>query len=92
MEFKFNNDNLRKIYLTGKSNKYSKEVIKAFIKKVDSIMAVKDENELRKIKGNHFEKLIREKNMFSMSIEKLLNMQIKKDNFYENMRKLSQKL
>ncbi len=57
MKFYFANKELEKLYESGKSKKYSREVINAFQRRIKLIESVKNENELRIVGGNHFEKL-----------------------------------
>ncbi len=59
MNFRFNTPDLQKWAVCGEKEKtgFPHEVIKAYRKRLIAIQAAKDENDLRAVKGNHFEKL-----------------------------------
>ncbi len=60
---------LEDLYYLGKGHEaYSEAVFRGFSKKILLIENAKDESELRAIKGNHFEKIKGEKNLFSIRI------------------------
>lgn len=67
MQFKFAEKDLVNLYETGQGP-YPEAIIKAFFKKVQLIDKAKDENDLRAFKGNHFEKLQGEKNLYSIRL------------------------
>lgn len=70
MQISFSKKELLEIYLTGKSEKYSKNLIQNYIKKVTLIQEIKNENELRKFKSLHFEKLKGKFNQYSIRLNK----------------------
>jgi len=69
MEFKFEDKDLEKLYTNGKGP-YSKIIIKAFFKRMEVIKQAKDENDLRNLKSNHFEKLKSRKKDYSIRLNK----------------------
>jgi toxin HigB-1 len=67
MKFKFGSKELSDLYET-EQGPYSEAIIKAFFKKIQLINNAKDENDLRALKSNHFEKLQGEKNLYSIRL------------------------
>lgn len=67
MEIWFADKKLVKLYKTGKGS-YSEIIIKAFFKKIQQIRSAKNENDLRALKSNHFEKLQGIKDQYSMRL------------------------
>lgn len=63
MEVIFSNPSLKDIYQHGFARKgtYGQDVVKAFIKKVDILIAAPNSRELMFITSLHFKKLVREK-------------------------------
>jgi toxin HigB-1 len=74
MRVEFKDDELRKIYEQGVEKgkpRYGKEIVKAFIKKIDLIVSIRHSTELAKYQSLHFELLtkeIRYKGMHSIRI------------------------
>ncbi len=68
MIFSFNNQEIEEIYKNGKSRKYTQDILKSFFKKMDIISMAKDENDIRKHKGLHFEKLKSIDNLYSIRL------------------------
>lgn len=63
MVVSFQNDGLRKLYESGKEQgkpRYGKEVIKAFVRKIDMVVAAENSLALTKFHSLHFEKLVKE--------------------------------
>jgi plasmid maintenance system killer protein len=67
MKFQFGSKELSDLYETGQGS-YSEAIIKAFFKKIQLINNAKDENDLRRLQSNHFEKLQGEKNLYSIRL------------------------
>lgn len=84
MLFEFDNNELVKIYETGRGS-YPPEIIKAFFKKIQLIKNAKNENDLRKIKSNHFEKMEGYKNRYSLrlNLQYRLIIELLKDGIYK---------
>ena len=78
MKFCFETKELVDIYRSG-SQKYPKEIVVAFTKRVNIIRRVKDERELRAIKGNHFEKLKGYQNLYSIMLNDKYRMEFSID-------------
>ena len=58
METEFGSQDLRDLYTKqGFSAGYGKDIVKAYRKRIQIIIAAKDERDLYAIKSNHFEKL-----------------------------------
>lgn len=69
MRFQFENSDLSDLYYKDKCKEaYPEYVITAFFKKMQTIKAASNENDLRAIKGNHFEKLEGEENQYSIRL------------------------
>jgi len=69
MDFEFHSEELKELYVTGKcSRRYDVSIVKAFFKRISLIAAAKNENDLRKIKSNHFEKLKGYNDQYSMRL------------------------
>ncbi len=68
MPITFAQKELLDIYTTGQSRKYSKGLIRSYIKKVTLIQEAKDENDLRNFKSLHFEKLKSKANQYSIRL------------------------
>lgn len=69
MKFSFQNTDLENLYYMGEGIKdYPAFVGKAFFKKVSMIKNAKNENDIRAIKGNHFEKIKGEDNLYSIRL------------------------
>ncbi len=63
MIVEFKNEDLRRIYESGKETgkpRYGQEIIKSFIRKIDVLAAVPNSSELPMFKSLHFEALIKE--------------------------------
>lgn len=69
MEIKFADKKLAMLYEVGEGA-YSEAVISAFSKKIQIIKSAKNENDLRALKSNHFEKLKGTKDSYSMRLNK----------------------
>lgn len=69
MKFHFQNSELEELYLSGKGReKYPDAVVTSFYKRMQAIKTATNENDLRNIKGNHFEKLTSEANKYSVRL------------------------
>ena len=69
MRFQFANSELSELYYEEKGNAtYPEYVVTAFFKKMQIIKNAVDENDLRAIKGNHFEKMEGEENVYSIRL------------------------
>ncbi len=69
MRFQFENSDLSDLYYEDKGKEtYPEYVVTAFFKKMQTIRAAANENDLRAIKGNHFEKLEGEENKYSIRL------------------------
>jgi len=69
MNFYFRDSGLAKMYTKGiGANRYPDGVARAFFKKMQKIKAATNENDLRAVKGNHFEKLKGEVNKYSIRL------------------------
>ncbi len=83
MKVEFADSKLEKLYYEGKGTKnYSDNIIKSFFKKIQIIKNAKNENDLRALKSNHFEKIKGQKNLYSirLNISYRLEFSIEKDN------------
>ena len=71
MQFRFENSELADLYHkeTGVAA-YPESVVESFFKKMQIIKGVKNENDLRAIKGNHCEKIKGEENKYSIRLNK----------------------
>lgn len=67
MEFKFASKELIKLYETHYGS-YPEAIINAFFKKIQIIKNAKNENDLRALKSNHFEKLKGKTGQYSMRL------------------------
>jgi len=67
MLFEFKTKKLAKVYEKGEGS-YPDAVKKAFVKKVNLIKRAKNENDLRILKSNHFEKLKGRKAEYSIRL------------------------
>lgn len=81
MEFKFDNKELEKLYITGKSKKLklSSDIIDKFFARIQQIEAANNIHDLWNDKGLNFEKLQSSENKYSMrlKIKYRLEMKIK---------------
>jgi proteic killer suppression protein len=69
MKFRFQNHELEELYYYERGGGgYPKQVVTAFFKKMGIIKGADNENDLRAIKGNHFEKLKGSKNKYSIRL------------------------
>ncbi len=69
MRFRFDNDELAKLYYEDVGGgKYPEAVVAAFFRRMEVIKGASNENDLRAIKGNHFEKLEEEENTYSIRL------------------------
>jgi len=69
MIFQFENTDLADLYYEEKGKEaYPDYVVTAFFKKMQTIKSANSENDLRAIKGNHFEKLEGEQNKYSIRL------------------------
>ena len=69
MDFDFQTSELNDLYYEGKGKeKYPDYIVRAFFKKIKIINNAKDEGDIRDIKGNHFEKLKGENNLYSIRL------------------------
>lgn len=69
MLFRFDDHALEELYYNDKgSAAYPEAVVSAFFKKMQLIRNAKNENDLRNIKGNHFEKMKGSSDEYSMRL------------------------
>lgn len=69
MRFQFENSGLEELYYEEKgAEAYPDYVVTAFFKKIQTIKAATNENDLRALKGNHFEKMEGKENKYSMRL------------------------
>jgi plasmid maintenance system killer protein len=69
MRFQFANSDLEDLYYEEKGKEaYPDYVVTAFFKRMQTIKSAKNENDLRAIKGNHFEKMEGENNKYSIRL------------------------
>ena len=83
MIFKFNDAKLAELYYKEIGIRdYPDSVVSAFFKKMQIIKNASNENDLRAIKGNHFEKLQGEDNKYSirLNLQYRLIFQLGKEN------------
>ena len=71
MEILFRDDGLRRLYEDpGFDGGRPRAVVRAFRRRVTSILAAADERDLRAVKGNHFEKLQGREDEYSIRLNK----------------------
>jgi proteic killer suppression protein len=71
VRFKFSDKKLEALYKSGEGReKYPKEIADIFVRRVRAIEGVAGENDLRAMKSLHFEKLKRQKNRYSIRLNK----------------------
>jgi len=83
MKVEFADSKLEKLYYEGKGAKnYPDNIIKSFFKKIQLIKSANNENDLRALKSNHFEKIKGKKNLYSirLNIAYRLEFSIEKNN------------
>lgn len=69
MNFRFQDSGLEDLYYLGKgASKLPDFIVRAFFRKVQFIKNAKNENDLRALKGNHFEKMEGKKNLYSIRL------------------------
>lgn len=69
MDYQFTNPKMERLYYEGDGTAhYPAPVVKAFFKKMQQIVDASNENDLRAMKSNHFEKLKGETNKYSIRL------------------------
>lgn len=69
MRFQFEDSDLSRLYYEDNNRgNYPEYVVNAFFKKMQIIRGAKNENDIRAIKSNHFEKLTGEHNRYSIRL------------------------
>lgn len=85
MKFQFQCSELEGLYFEEKgAEKYPTFIVSAFFKKMQIIKSAGNENDLRNIKGNHFEKMKGEDNKYSIRLNQQYRLifSIEKDESY----------
>lgn len=69
MDYQFTNPKMERLYYEGDGTAHlPAPVVKAFFKKMQQIVDASNENDLRAMKSNHFEKLAGETNKYSIRL------------------------
>ncbi|MDC0358626.1 type II toxin-antitoxin system RelE/ParE family toxin [Oligoflexia bacterium] len=77
MRFRFADKALEALYTAGKGReKYPEEVVRAFVRRIQTIQGAKDERDFRALKGLHFEKLKNGKDIYSMRLNKAWRLEL----------------